>query len=92
MLIKKNNNIFLNDKFFIICLFLISIFINQYYGNKGIFPMDGFIHFDPAYRILNGEFPLRDYWVAHGIFIDYLQSLFFLFFGVSWKSYVFHAS
>ncbi len=75
-----------------IYLFVISIIINQFYANKGVFPMDSFIHFDPAYRILNGEFPLRDFWVAHGIFVDYLQSLFFLFLGVSWKSYVFHAS
>ena len=92
MLIKKKINIFLSDKSFMIYLFVISILINQFYANKGVFPMDSFIHFDPAYRILNGEFPLRDFWVAHGIFVDYLQSLFFLFLGVSWKSYVFHAS
>ena len=54
--------------------------------------MDGFAHFDPGYRILNGEYPLRDYWVVHGVFIDYLQALFFFLFGVSWKSYVLHAS
>ena len=92
MFIKKSYNILFNDKSFAIYLFVISLLINQYYGNKGVFPMDSFIHFDPAYRILNGEFPIKDYWVAHGIFVDYLQSLFFLIFGVSWKSYVLHAS
>ena len=54
--------------------------------------MDGFAHFDPGYRILNGEYPFIDYWVVHGIFVDYLQALFFFLFGVSWKSYVLHAS
>ena len=54
--------------------------------------MDGFAHFDPGYRILNGEYSLRDYWVVHGIFVDYLQAVFFFLFGVSWKSYVLHAS
>jgi len=92
MFIKKKINILFNDKFFAIYLFIISLLINQYYGNRGVFPMDSFIHFDPAYRILNGELPLRDYWVVHGIFVDYLQSLFFIIFGVSWKSYVLHAS
>ena len=92
MFIKKKLNFLTRDNFLVICLFLISLLINQHYGNKGVFPMDSFIHFDPAFRILNGEYPIKDYWVVHGIFIDYLQAIFFLFLGVSWKSYVFHAS
>jgi hypothetical protein len=92
MFLKKVNYLITNDKFLSIFLFILALFINQHYASRGIFPMDGFAHFDPGYRILNGEYPFRDYWVVHGIFIDYLQALFFFLFGVSWKSYVLHAS
>ena len=92
MFLKKVNDFITNDKFLSIFLFIVAILINQHYASRGIFPMDGFIHFDPGYRILNGEYPLRDYWVVHGIFVDYLQAAFFFLFGVSWKSYVLHAS
>ena len=92
MFLKKVNDFITNDKFLSIFLFILALLINQYYASRGIFPMDGFIHFDPGYRILNGEYPFKDYWVVHGIFVDYLQALFFFLFGVSWKSYVLHAS
>lgn len=92
-MLKKNfSNIYFNDKILIILLFLFSTLVNQYYGSKGVFPIDSFFHFDPGFRILNGEHPVKDYWVVHGILVDYLQALFFYIFGVSWKSYVFHAS
>ena len=39
-----------------------------------------------------GEHPFRDYWIVSGPFVDYLQSIFFYFFGVSWQIYVLHAS
>ena len=92
MFLKKVNDFITNDKFLSIFLFIVAILINQHYASRGIFPMDGFAHFDSGYRILNGEYPLRDYWVIHGIIIDYIQAAFFFLFGVSWKSYVFHAS
>ena len=92
MFLKKVNDFITNDKFLSILLFIVALLINQHYASRGIFPMDGFAHFDPGYRILNGEYPLRDYWVIHGIIVDYIQAAFFFLFGVSWKSYVFHAS
>ena len=92
MFLKKVNDFITKDKFLSIFLFIVAILINQHYASRGIFPMDGFAHFDPGYRILNGEYPVRDYWVIHGIIIDYIQAAFFFLFGVSWKSYVFHAS
>jgi len=92
MFLKKVNDFIINDKFLSIFLFILALLINQHYASRGIFPMDGFAHFDPGYRILNGEYPFKDYWVVHGIFVDYLQALFFFLFGVSWKSYVLHAS
>ena len=51
----KKNILFNKENLFIAFLFLFSIFINQYYGNKGVFPPDSFAHFDPGFRILLGE-------------------------------------
>ena len=87
------NNILLNKQtFFIFFLFIFSILINQYYGNKGLFPVDSFSHFDTGFRVLLGEYPFRDYWVVSGPLIDYLQALFFYIFGINWQAYVLHAS
>jgi len=80
------------NKIFILFLFFFSIIINQYYGNRGAFPMDSFFHFDAAYRILNGEHPFKDFWVVSGPIVDYIQATFFYIFGVNWQSYVLHAS
>ena len=79
-------------KILILILILFSLLINQYYGNKGIFPIDSFSHFDTGFRILLGEYPFKNYWVVSGPFIDYIQAIFFYFFGVNWQSYVLHAS
>ena len=65
---------------------------NQYYGYKGIFPIDSFFPFNSGYDILNGFFPFKDYWTRTGPFIDLTQALFFKMFGVSWFSYVLYAS
>ena len=84
--------LFNKENLFIILLLLFSLSINQYYGNRGVFPTDSFSHFDTGYRILLGEHPFKDYWVVSGPFVDYLQALFFYVLGVSWQTYVFHAS
>ena len=84
--------LFNKENLFIVFLFLFSLLINQYYGNRGIFPVDSFSHFDTGSRILLGEYPFKDYWIISGPFVDYLQAIFFYFFGVSWQSYVLHAS
>ena len=87
------NIILFNNKFFIFfSLFLFSFLINQYYGNRGIFPIDSFLIFDAAYNILSGNHPFKDYWLITGPFLDYMQALFFLVFEVNWFSYVLHAS
>ena len=86
-------NIFFNRKnLFIVFLFIFSLLINQYYGNQGIFPVDSFSHFDTGFRILLGEHPFKDYWIISGPIVDYLQSIFFYFFGISWQTYLLHAS
>jgi len=76
----------------IIGLFCSSIFFNQYYGSVGIQPIDSFFPFNSGYDVLNGYFPFKDYWTITGPFIDVVQALFFKIFGISWFSYVLHAS
>ena len=77
---------------FLLILFFFSIIINYHYASLGAFPMDTFFHFDTAYRILNGEYPFKDFWIVSGPIINYIQAIFFSIFGVNWQSYVFHAS
>jgi hypothetical protein len=88
----KLNNIFNKENFFVIFLSVFSLLINQYYGNKGIYPVDSFSHFDTGFRVLLGEYPFKDYWAVSGPLIDYFQAIFFSIFGINWQSYILHAS
>ena len=71
---------------------VIAFIFNFWTGTRGVFPIDTFLHYDSAYKILTGEKPIRDFWIIHGITLDYIQSLFFLLFGVNWISYLIHSS
>ena len=83
----------LNQKFlFPIILSFFSLLINQHYGYIGILPIDSFLIFNSGYDLLNGNYPFKDYWTIKEPFIDLLQAIFFKLFGVSWFSYVLHAS
>ena len=82
----------MKKKTYLIILVLSSIFINQYAANRGVFPIDSFLIFDAAYNIISGNHPFKDYWLITGPFLDYIQSLFFLMFGINWVSYLLHAS
>ena len=82
----------LKDKIFVTILILFSLIINQYYGNKGIFPVDSLAHFDTGFRILLDEHPFKNYWIVSGPMLDYMQAVFFYIFGINWQSYVLHAS
>ena len=87
------NKFKLNVKlFYPIVLSVFSILINQYYGYIGILPIDSFLIFNSGFDILNGYYPFKDYWTIKEPFIDFLQALFFKLFGVSWFTYVLHAS
>ena len=77
---------------YIIILVFFSYFINFFYGHLGVYPLDTFLFYDSSIRILNGEIPIKDFWVSTGITIDLMQSIFFKFFGISFKTYVAHAS
>ena len=90
-IIKSNFNKY-KKALYIVILFFFSTSINQYYGNLGVCPIDSFWFFNSGYDVLNGYYPFKDYWTIAGPFITYTQALFFMIFGVSWFSYVFHAS
>ena len=82
----------LKEYFFIIIIFLVSISVNQYYGNIGVYPIDSFLFFDSGFRFLNGQFPFKDVWTFSGPLIDLIQGIFFKLFGISWFTYVLHGS
>ena len=91
----QNLSSFLNKKketFYTIIIFFFSISINQYYGYQGVCPIDSFWFFNSGYDTLNGYYPFKDYWTIAGPFITFIQAIFFKMLGVSWFSYVFHAS
>lgn len=71
---------------------LISFSFNLWVSNRGVFPIDTFLHYDSAYKILNNEIPIRDFWIIHGLALDYIQSIFFKLFGTNWISYIVHSS
>ncbi len=77
---------------FSIFLLFFSTFFNFYIASRGVFHVDTFVHFDSAFRILKGDLPTRDFWIVHGLIVDYIQSFFFYFFGFSWFSYILHSS
>ena len=87
----RNNLLNLNIFNFII-IFLFSFLINLYYAKFGTFPIDTFLHYDSGYRILNKEYPVKDYWIVSSFIVDFIQSLFFKIFGINWYAYIFHSS
>ncbi len=88
---KIKNKSFLNISLLIFLIFF-SITFNQYHGYIGILPIDSFLIFNSGYDLMNGYFPFKDYWTIKEPFIDLIQAFFFKVLGVSWFSYVFHAS
>ena len=63
--------------FLSIFLIIFSFYINYYYANKGLYPIDSFTFFDSSYYITQGKHPIKDFWVISGIFPDYIQAFFF---------------
>ena len=75
----------------VLLLIIYAFLINWISANIGVLPIDTFAFFDTGFNILNNKLPLKDFWIFTGLFVDYLQALFFLIFGLSWNSYVLHA-
>ena len=59
-----NNKLLLLPYF---ALVVLAFSINFWTGIRGVFPIDTFLHYDTAFKILENEIPIRDYWVIHGI-------------------------
>ena len=74
---KINLKINTLNKQYILILFFLSLLINQYYGNRGVFPIDSFIIFEAGFNVISGHHPFKDYWSITGPILDYIQSLFF---------------
>ena len=77
---------------YLLLLCLLSFSINFYSANIGVLPIDTFLHYDSSSNILKGDIPIRDFWIVHGLTIDYMQVIFFKIFGVNWMSYITHPS
>ena len=87
-----NYKIFPLKLFLYILIAIFAFYVNYFYANKGLFPIDSFSFFDSGYNIANGKHPIKDFWIISGILIDYIQAIFFYIFGFNWNAYVFHAS
>jgi hypothetical protein len=66
--------------------------LNAYYGPRGFMPLDHSVVFDGGWRTLVGQVPFRDYTTPNALTPSFLQALFFLVFGVTWKAYILHAT
>ena len=68
---------FLDTNFFyVINIGFFSFFINFYYSNLGVFPIDTFLHYDSAFRILNNEYPIKDFWIVSGLVVTLYNLIF----------------
>ena len=92
MTVFFNKSLINTNFFYLILIFLFSFFINFYYAKFGSFPIDTFLHYDSGFRILNNEYPVRDYWIVSGFIVDFFQSFFFKILGVNWFAHTFHSS
>ena len=83
---------FLTNLIFVSIIILFSSSINSFFGHKGLMPLDDLQNFNSGYRVLNGDFPFRDYYSISGPFLDIFQSFFYKIFGVNWDSFILHSS
>ncbi len=81
-----------SNTFSLILIFFFSFLINFFYSQIGVYPIDTFLHYDHGYKILNNQYPVKDYWIVTGFIVDFLQSFFFKIFGINWTAYIIHSS
>ena len=86
-----NKKILINN-ITLLFLLIFSFFINQYYGYRGLTPLDDFLNFNCGYRILTGDIPFKDYYSITGPALCIIQNFFYKVFGINWFSLVIHAS
>ena len=93
MMIKNKTTLISNDYIIGIVVAVVAYQINNYFGFIGLNPTDSFLVFGSGDRVLKGDLPFKDYWiVSGGPLIDIMQSFVFQILGVSWSSFVIHAS
>ena len=71
---------------------IISFSLNFYFGHQGLMPLDDLQNFNSGFRVLNGDFPFRDYYSITGPILDIWQGNIYKIFGVSWQSFLLQAS
>ena len=76
----------------IILVILISFSVNFYFGHQGLMPLDDLQNFNSGFRVLNGDFPFRDYYSITGPILDIWQGNIYKILGVNWQSFLVHAS
>ena len=76
----------------IIIVILISFGVNFYFGHQGLMPLDDLQNFNSGLRVLNGDFPFRDYYSITGPILDIWQGNIYKILGVNWQSFLVHAS
>jgi len=79
-----------SDFLYVVLISIYAFLINWISGNVGVMPIDTFAFFDTSYSILQGKYPIRDFWIFSGLLLDYLQALFFILVGENWTAYVVH--
>ena len=82
---------FKSNSLYVVLISFYAFVVNWISGNVGVMPIDTFSFFDTSYSILEGKYPIRDFWIFSGILLDYLQALFFVLIGKNWTAYVIHA-
>jgi len=90
--LNKLKEIIKKKKLLVFLIFIFAFYFNSIYSNIGVLPLDTFFHFDPGFRIMQGFFPIKDFWVVSGLVPDLMQALFFYVLGVSWNTLVIHSS
>jgi hypothetical protein len=90
MFLKKEN---LFKEFpVLIGILLYAYLINWFSGNIGLIPIDTFGFLDTGHSILNGNLPIRDFWIFTGLIVDYMEAFFLLLLGNNWNSHLAHSS
>ena len=67
---------FLTNLILVSIIIIFSSSINSFFGHRGLMPLDDLQNFNSGYRVLNGDFPFKDYYSISGPFLDIFQSFF----------------
>lgn len=84
---------FILEIFLLILISIYAFLINYHFGFLGFNYIDSFQNIAGGKKVLDGQIPFKDYWVADsGPMMDLMQGFFFKLLDVSWRSLVINAS